>query len=99
MLAFTDEALMIAHLLGGANGIDMTQHYDDEEIEHRVNIVFRFGDEIKRRLDARQRLRERIAAKALIKQTTLARQAAHPPREEVSGVPHRAIECTDDDKF
>lgn len=49
---YRDEPLMIAHLLGGANGVDFRQDIDDQEIARRVGIAIRYGREIRKQLFA-----------------------------------------------
>lgn len=45
---YKDEPLMVAHLLGGANGVDFT--IDDNEIERRVAIAIKYGKAIRKQL-------------------------------------------------
>ena len=47
---YIDEPLMIAHLLGGANGVDFSKDIDDQEIARRVAIAIKYGREIRRQL-------------------------------------------------
>jgi hypothetical protein len=47
---FVDEPLMVAHLLGGANGVDVHRSLTDAEIERRVAIAVRYGREILKQL-------------------------------------------------
>jgi hypothetical protein len=48
---YKDEPLMIAHLLGGANGVDLRdEEIDQEEIARRVSIAIRYGKEIRKQL-------------------------------------------------
>jgi transcription initiation factor IIE alpha subunit len=51
MPEFIDEPLMIAHLLGGANGVDVHDiDLTDDEIARRVSIAVRYGREILKQL-------------------------------------------------
>jgi hypothetical protein len=46
-----DEPLVIAHLMGGANGLDFKKPEPDAaEIERRVRIAIRYGREILKQL-------------------------------------------------
>jgi hypothetical protein len=47
---YIDEPLMIAHLLGGANGVDLSQDIPDTEIARRVTLAIKYGREIRRQL-------------------------------------------------
>jgi hypothetical protein len=47
---YIDEPLMIAHLLGGANGVDFSPDIDEEEIKRRVATAIKYGREIRRQL-------------------------------------------------
>ena len=52
--AYRDEPLMIAHLLGGANGCDVSPSITDEEIDRRVLIAIEYGRSIRKQLIAKQ---------------------------------------------
>jgi hypothetical protein len=47
---YLDEPLMIAHLLGGANGVDFSEELPETEIARRVSIAIKYGREIRRQL-------------------------------------------------
>jgi hypothetical protein len=47
---YIDEPLMIAHLLGGANGVDFSKEISNEEIARRVAVAIAYGKEIRRQL-------------------------------------------------
>jgi hypothetical protein len=47
---YIDEPLMIAHLLGGANGVDLSTDIPEQEIARRVTLAIKYGREIRRQL-------------------------------------------------
>ena len=47
---YRDEPLMVAHLLGGANGVDLSVTLTGEEIARRVEVAIRYAKEIRRQL-------------------------------------------------
>jgi hypothetical protein len=46
---YKDRPLIVAHLLGGANGVDFNVT-DDKEIERRVTLALKYEREIRRQL-------------------------------------------------
>jgi hypothetical protein len=51
---YIDEPLVIAHLLGGANGVDVSHDITNQEIARRVAIAIKYGKEILRQLNLTQ---------------------------------------------
>lgn len=47
---YVDDPLVVAHLLGGANGVDLSHDLTDVEIARRVEVAIKYAREIRRQL-------------------------------------------------